>query len=307
MGKTIKIHVMTDWSSTDVEHQRLRRFSPNRSGRWKNIELCDDFHEADLYIACWGSKSKGFLTKAIKRCPPNSVINISNERKQRIPERKIMKSISRNTLANFWITEYFIPGKWWVNKTYSELVKTPFPSKSKIISCITSGKYRSRGQKLRIDFLKAFTRKYPGILDLYGRDIEKMRDYKGPLEDKWDGLAPYRYVFAFNNFSERNYFDEKLFDPILAGCMPFFWGCPNIGDFFPEGSYVYLDISKKDAIDKAMKVMKSDYREKNLQALENAKNLILNKLQFWPAIHSIINELVEEGRYKPHEILGAHP
>jgi hypothetical protein len=140
-------------------------------------------------------------------------------------------------------------------------------------------------------------------MNLYGRERDKISnifdgiidfstigDYKGPLEDKWDGLAPYRYSFAFENTSEKNYFTEKIADPILAGCMPIYWGCPNIDEFFPENSYIWLDITEKDAVDRAFEVVNSDFRERNLQALREAKELILDEYQFFPTIKKIIDE-----------------
>lgn len=151
-----------------------------------------------------------------------------------------------------------------------------------------------------MDFLKKFTDEYPGVLDLYGRntgefELSLIEDYKGPLKRKWDGLDHYKYSFAFENCYEPNYMSEKFNDAILMGCMPFYWGMTNIGHFYPEGSFVELDITKKDAPEKVMKILESDPRKRHLKELYMARDLLLNKYQFWPGLCNLINRLIKEG------------
>jgi hypothetical protein len=301
--KTIKIYIIQNWTPKKhwglnlphlTVHNWYRRFTPNCSGRWKNLELCDDFDKAELYVAM---RSPRRVNPLIKKCPPRSVINFQREPKAHLPPPS---QIGPETIASRWVTESHNPGIWWSRKTYSELADNPFPEKTRLASYVTTGRYGGAGQRNRIDFTRSFTELYPNILDVYGNnvggfDLTQIAGYRGFLEDKWNGLAPYRYSFAFENTYERNYFSEKLNDVILAGCVPIYWGCTNIDDFFPKGSIVKLDITKFDAVDRAMKIIKSDYRERHLAELERAKDLILNRYQFWPTVHRVINELMEQG------------
>lgn len=319
-----KIFVITPWGSSGKKyHQRLAPQTPHCSGKWETIETCDNFDEADYYVAFW-------LGDPIlrKKCRPKSVINIMNEPSALIPNPQ---KLGPETLLNRWVTENYNPLTWWVEKTYSELT-APFPEKSGLVSCVTTGRYLSYsrqyvlkminflncryprllkmfglhsppgnyripvGHRYRINFLKSFTKTFPGILDLYGKnmgdfDLSTIVDYKGITEKKWDALSPYRYSFAFECASEPNYFTEKLIDCILAGCMPLYWGCTNLSGFLPRNSFVELDITNSDSIYKAMDIINSDFRERNLSALLKAKDLILNKYQFWPTIHKVIQEL----------------
>lgn len=296
-SETIKIYVITTWgTSGKKEHDFMRRFTPNCSGKWRNIETCDNFDDANLYIAFWSHDPV-----LRKKCPPHSVLNFT-----RAPSHVIARALARSklgdeTIASRWPTENHNPIVWWVGKTYSELVNNPFPPKSKLISCITTGRYRRSGHKHRIEFLKRLTHAHPGILDLFGKnvgrfDLSTISDYKGPIKDKWDGLAPYRYSFVFENTAEKNYFSEKFADAILAGCMPIYWGCTNLSDFFPEDSFVELDTTKDEAVNTVMEIINSDYREQHLAALEKAKDLILNKYQVWPTLHRVINGLRAQGQ-----------
>lgn len=322
-----KIFVITPWgSSGEKYHKRLAPQSPNCSGAWKNIAACDNFDDADYYIAFWCSDPV-----LRKKCRPKSVINVMNEASSIIPNPK---QLGPETIISRWVTESPNPLTWWVEKTYSEL-NEPFPEKTTLLSSVTTGRYLSYprqfalkilheltyrypnpphflrkaglkspqraygvpiGHRYRINFLKRFSRTFPGVLDLYGKnvgafDLSSFKDYKGAPASKWAALASYRYSFAFENVSEPNYFTEKLIDCILAGCMPIYWGCSNLGDFFPKNSYVQIDITKPDSVFEAMDIINSDFREKNLDALKKAKDLVLNKYQFWPAIHGIVKKL----------------
>jgi hypothetical protein len=41
----------------------------------------------------------------------------------------------------------------------------------------------------------------------------------------------YRFAVVVDTSNERNWFSEHLLDAIAFGCVPIYWGCPNIGDF----------------------------------------------------------------------------
>lgn len=51
-------------------------------------------------------------------------------------------------------------------------------------------------------------------------------------------LARYRYAICFENTIFPGYLTEKLFDCLLAGCIPIYWGDPTIGEQAPPECYV---------------------------------------------------------------------
>ncbi len=63
--------------------------------------------------------------------------------------------------------------------------------------------------------------------------------YRGEVNDK---LAIYRkYLFSICYENARNlpgYISEKIFDCFFAGCVPVYWGAPNISDYIPESCYI---------------------------------------------------------------------
>jgi alpha(1,3/1,4) fucosyltransferase len=60
----------------------------------------------------------------------------------------------------------------------------------------------------------------------------------GPVADKLAFYAPYRFAIAFENGGMRGHTTEKLTDAMLAGCIPIFWGNPEIAAEFNPGSFV---------------------------------------------------------------------
>lgn len=282
----------------------LKVYSPDYSGKWGNIEFCDDFDFADLYVVFWGGGPSPYTR--MKKCPPFSVLNFTREASRCIPPPQ---TFGKETIYCQWPTQALNLQIWGVDgvadprkrmKHYTELNGMPFPEKTGLLSWITTGDYSRPNEKNRINFLKKFTEEYPGVLDLYGRnegsfDLSSIDTYKGPVEFKRDALDPYEYTFAFENICEPNYMSEKFNDAILAGCIPIYWGMTNTGEYYPEGSFVEVDITKDDAPEIVMEVLESDHRERYLDALYEAKDLFLNKYQFWPTLHDLINRLIENG------------
>ena len=105
--------------------------------------------------------------------------------------------------------------------------------------------------------------------DLFGRGFT-------PLADKWDGLAPYRYSIAVENYRGPDYWTEKIADCFLSWTMPIYYGCTNITDYFPPEAMVLIDIDDiEEAVDKIREAIAQDLWRKNLDAIEYARKLVL--------------------------------
>eukprot|EP00854_Cymbomonas_tetramitiformis_P009257 gene9257-10966_t len=48
----------------------------------------------------------------------------------------------------------------------------------------------------------------------------------------------YPFTLAFENNEEEDYVTEKLYEPLLAGSVPVYWGAPNAAALAPAGSFV---------------------------------------------------------------------
>lgn len=105
--------------------------------------------------------------------------------------------------------------------------------KSKNISMILSGKHQLSGQQLR----HAVADRIAGI-DLYGARGQAIGTNKALA------YTDYRFAIVIEACREENFFSEHLIDAIAYGCVPVYWGCPNIYDFMEaRGLFIAQDFN----------------------------------------------------------------
>ena len=77
-----------------------------------------------------------------------------------------------------------------------------------------------------------------------------------PLADKMGLLRDFRFNLAFENSSSPGYVTEKLVEPLLAGCVPIYWGDPEVGREFNPSCMINVSdyTSDKVAIDHILEV-----------------------------------------------------
>ena len=184
--------------------------------------------------------------------------------------------------------------EWHLSKTYNELLTEKIMKNKEIcniLSTVISDKYSEPGHMKRVDFVKFLETKDIEI-DVYGGNRFNWGNYKGPLpyHKKDDSLFPYKYTFNCENNEINNYCTEKLYDGILAECLVFYSGCPNIKDILDERAYVYLYLSnfEKD-YETIKKAIEENWWKQRLPYIKEAKNKILNELQFFPRLKQILS------------------
>jgi hypothetical protein len=57
-------------------------------------------------------------------------------------------------------------------------------------------------------------------------------------EEKWRYLEDFRFTIAGENTSYPGYTSEKLVDAMMAGCIPIYWGNPEVSRDFNTQSFV---------------------------------------------------------------------
>jgi hypothetical protein len=105
--------------------------------------------------------------------------------------------------------------------------------------------------KERIEFFKKLDARKK--VDSGGRLLNNIG---GPVEDKRSFLRGYRFTIAFENSSFPGYTTEKIFEPMLEGSIPIYWGNPRIGEEFNPKSFVNVrDYANFDeAIDAILRI-----------------------------------------------------
>lgn len=63
--------------------------------------------------------------------------------------------------------------------------------------------------------------------------------YRGRLESKSEALLRTRFCICYENVRDLpGYITEKIFDCFLSGCVPVYWGAPNITDSIPADCFI---------------------------------------------------------------------
>lgn len=85
-------------------------------------------------------------------------------------------------------------------------------------------------------FLRYFFRRF-NIIDKLSPP--KYPSYKGAVENKKETFSNYRFAICYENAKEiSGYITEKIFDCFFSGCIPIYWGAPNITDHIPENCFI---------------------------------------------------------------------
>lgn len=154
---------------------------------------------------------------------------------------------------------------------YDDFKKMEMPEKTKLLSVISSNKVFTQGHQDRLRFVEILKSHFGDRLDVFGRGI---RDFK----DKWEVLAPYKYHIAIENSQTPYYFTEKLTDSFIAGAYPFYYGCTNVTDYYPEEAMRRIDIQKPDeAIAVIEEAIANETYERSIEALRSSRELSLEK------------------------------
>lgn len=63
--------------------------------------------------------------------------------------------------------------------------------------------------------------------------------YKGMVDRKLETLRQYKFSICYENAQMiPGYITEKIFDSFVAGCVPVYWGAPNIEDYVPKNCFI---------------------------------------------------------------------
>lgn len=63
--------------------------------------------------------------------------------------------------------------------------------------------------------------------------------YRGEVSDKGEVLRRCKYSYCYENSRDlTNYITEKVFDSLVYGCVPVYWGADNVLEYLPEDCFI---------------------------------------------------------------------
>ena len=173
---------------------------------------------------------------------------------------KLIKSDSGFDISNRITHLRTIPHVHFHHMATAAQLSTLQPKRNKLICSVVSGFHGVPGYEDRRKFLEGFSQSTPEF-DIYGRyskAIYSLPAYRGYASSKFETLSQYRYNLAIENSIEDWYISEKIFDALLCGCMPIYYGSEKIFDLLPNEWFHFLpDLSPK-SIQLATNLAKTD-------------------------------------------------
>jgi hypothetical protein len=259
---------------------QFHRLTPGLSAAWGDYTFLvnDDTQECDYWLVY------GFLEKPeTVTVRKNTILLLSEEIGIKkwddsfMQQFDIVMGSQTNVNHPHYIHDHYVCG-WQVQKSYDQLDSIAPVPKTKLLSIIASNMRVTEGHRRRYDFVKQLKEHFTDRVDWYGKG-------NNFINDKWDGLHDYKFSVAIENQQIENYWTEKIADCFLAYTIPLYYGCTNIDQFFPKGSYVKIDLDNiHKSIETIEELLTGNYYEKNLDAVKEARKLILNKYQLMPMV-----------------------
>jgi hypothetical protein len=238
-------------------------------------------------------------------CDPKHLIYISMEPKEYFTTEKFRNQFGKLVLCDRAVRHPDIQYRngltWWAGQrighedghhftldgmlTYEQIKSMSNPTKTKWLSVICSRSCGWPGHRKRLYFLEKLQRHPIGAhIDYYGGG-------SAPLDDKLDGIVPYKYTIALENHVIPDYWSEKLADSYLGFALPIYYGCPNIHDYFSPEALKIIDI---DDFDKSVALLEDllerDPYEKHRDAIIKARKQVLEDYNIFQLMADICRE-----------------
>lgn len=189
---------------------------------------------------------------------------------------------------------------WSFDKSRESLLLMRPPSKTRVISTVTSTKVVTKGHSRRLELLRKIQTAFPDQLDWFGRGVRE-------IDDKWEALEPYRYHLVFENGQWPDYWTEKLTDAYLGYTMPIYLGCQNIEKYFSAGSMIKLESTNPEIVIPVLtQILEEDTYAKSLKQINIARDKIINEYSLFCVLSRLMSEHfnLDESRHKEIDLRG---
>jgi hypothetical protein len=276
------VYICSNYSYPD-----LLRQTPGNKGEWEGIQFTfEEVAECDFVVVINHSK-KDIKVKCRKG---GKILLIQEPPYERNNYLKLHFRFYDTIISGFKNPgAYEMLNKqaalpWHIDKTYDELSRLTIDQqgvKKDTISFITSNSNIYPEHTVRLNFIE-YMKSQSFNFDLFGRGFQ-------PISNKFEGIYPYKYTIAAENYIGKDYFTEKIIDAFLSLSMPVYYGCPNITDYFPAEAMILVDMNKPgESLEKIKEAIATKAWDKNKDAILHAKELVLNKYQLFPMLQEVI-------------------
>lgn len=269
------------------------RQTPQGAGLWGDCEFLFDLDEQDYdWLVVIDDVSRRYNSEPLTlRCADEHTLLVTSEpptitrygRAFSAQFAHVLTSQNARALPHPKRIHSHTGNLWFNGHSFDEITASDFQPKSKTLSTVCSSKQQKHTlHNKRYEFTQGLLRGIPEM-DLFGHGTQY-------IEHKHEALDPYKYHLAVENYVGLHHWTEKISDPFLSKCVPIYCGCPNVADYFPEESFIQIDINKPD---EALDIITQELSDQNAylnrgDALREARELVLHQYNLTPMLEQLI-------------------
>lgn len=109
----------------------------------------------------------------------------------------------------------------------------------------------------------------------------------------------YEFVLVVENSRHANYFSEKLLDALLCRCVPIYWGCTNVSDFFDAAGVIEVGGRLEDVAVAISSISPEDYACRAEAIARNCAIAASYAGDFGRRLESALTSRIAEAQDKP--------
>jgi hypothetical protein len=299
----IRIKFLTRGTQANKVQIWQRQF-PNNNPVWNDCHFifdvdCVEYDWLVVYDDLAPRKSERFSKrKELLHCNPENTLLVTSEPSTiKVYGTKFLNQFGHVlTTQEPWVinhknTIYSQCGYRWYYGIGSDHLKgwneisasVPVEKQNEISIVCSAKKQKNTTHHQRFEFTQKLKKEIPE-LDIFGHGVN-------PIDDKSDAIDSYKYHVVIENVSSKDHWSEKLADAFLGNAMPFYYGCTNVQEYFPESSIICIDPYDEEISIAIIKdAMQNNAYEKNADKILEARELILHSYNFF----AVVSKLVEE-------------
>jgi hypothetical protein len=282
-----------DTGTWKLSQEEFNYYTPNNDGIIEGFKfyINSDIKKCDYWIVR-GTIQSNF---ALVRCLSDQVIFLLDEAYEAAEYPELfLKQFDliigpKNVIHHSYYKHHEMYPWLFKNVSFTKLLTSNITNKHKDLCIIASDATWLQGHRNRFAFVNKMIGHFKDKIDVYGRGFNT-------FDCKYEILKNYKYSICIENSNLPDYFTEKINECYLAECMPIYFGCTNIGDYYDIDSMVSIDISNfQNAISKIENAIQSNLWEQNLEKIR------LMKIKYLEQFHlpiGLVNILKLRGNTK---------
>lgn len=296
--KTYLIKPFCNWEKSDVLVKKwIARFADDRENcKSENIQFTTG-EKVDYYIIFNSTDEKEYIPEKtiVFFLEPNC--NSYYQTWGLKTWKFVHETIKKEPFLQIRTHDKHIPFlTWQLDKTSTQL-KNENIEKTGVLSTIMSSKYFDPGHIVRVETLREIDNSDLDI-HIYGHDNKlNFKKYKGPHAEnnKNNGILPYKYHLHCENNKEKNFITEKIWEGLLAECVLFYWGCPNIEEYVDPQCYIYLCSNNyKNNLKLIKDAINNNEWDKRIDIIRREKQRVLSQYSLFKTLSQIIKSVEEQ-------------